>query len=217
MQALRVPLHGCKIKVMFIAVVSAIVVGLVPATAAHEWHAAARVANNHMQAPVRQNEVHKSSESFIVLTIRLRDDRASEIVRATQVDGKLIPRQLPVTNYVYEITKDGKPYVVGFLPEGTFGFRGFRDQQTGTEKTGAVRSTTISLNIPNASLDLAKDGKLGLRIYKLSPGSEESATSEEAIVKLVSKQRASIEYELSRAAVAAQVKRVTQASRAKPE
>src|SRR5216683_922814 len=69
----------------------------------------------------------KSNESFVNLTVKLGEDGSTEIARATQVDGKLIERQVPATNYVYEITKGGKAYSVGFLPEGAFSLRGFKD------------------------------------------------------------------------------------------
>jgi hypothetical protein len=153
----------------------------------------------------------KSTESFVNLTVRLREDGTTEIVRATQVDGKLIERQVPATNYVYEITKEGKAYAVGFLPEGAFSLRGFKDQAHASEKTDLTRSTTIALNIPNAGLDATKQGEFGLRIYKLHAGDELEAITPTTLGKLVSKDKASIQYELSGAAVASQVKQKNQA------
>lgn len=163
------------------------------------------------QETLQDRRDRKSTNSFVVLTVKLREDSTTEIVRATQVDGKLIERQVPATKYVYEITKGGKAYAVGFLPEGTFALRGFKDQHHATEKTSETRSATITLNIPDAVLDSAKQGKFGLRIYKLNMGTEVEAISPDALEKLASKGKASIQYELSGTAMASQVRQKTQA------
>jgi hypothetical protein len=149
--------------------------------------------------------------SFLNLTIRLRDDGTSEILRATQVDGRLIERKLPATNYVYEIVKDGKPFAVGFLPEGSFAWRGFKPLDGGTEKTGKAKSATITLNIPDTDLDSAKLGKIGLRIYEIHPGIELDTINLAVLKKLLADQKAAIQFELPSAAVAAQTKEVRRA------
>jgi hypothetical protein len=158
------------------------------------------------QETPHDRSVRKSTESFVNLIVRLREDGTTEIVRATQVDGKLIERRVPATNYIYEITKDGNAYAVGFLPEAAFSLRGFRDKANTSEKTAMTRSTTITLNIPDTALDAAKQGRLGLRIYKLNAGTEVEAISLATLKKIVSKENASLQYELSGAAVASQVK-----------
>lgn len=169
------------------------------------------------QESLQDRRDRKSTDSFVVLTIKLHEDSTTEIVRATQVDGKLIERQVPATKYVYEITKEGKAYSVGFLPEGTFALRGFRDQHHATEKMSETRSATITLNIPDSALDSAKQGKFGLRIYKLNMESEVEAISPDALEKLASKGKASIQYELSGTAMASQVRQKTQTVPGRPD
>ncbi len=163
------------------------------------------------KATTQDRSDRKPTESFLNLTVRLREDGTTEIVRATQVDGKLIARQGPATNYIYEITKDGKAYAVGFLPEGAFTLRGFEAQDGGSEKTGRTGSTTVTLNIPDTELESAKQGKIGLRIYKLKAGVAVEAVSPDALGKLVAKQSVSIQFELPGATVAFQVKQRSEA------
>lgn len=154
-----------------------------------------------------QND-RRTGASFLSLTLRLRDDGTSEIVRATQVDGKLIERQGPATEYVYEIVKDGKSFAVGFLPEGTFALRGFKPENGGREKTGRTDTATVTLNVPGTELDAAKQGKIALRIYKIRPGVELDAISPGVLKKLVTTEKASVQFELSSATIAAQTKEV---------
>jgi hypothetical protein len=156
--------------------------------------------------PAEDQTGRRAGESFLNLTVRLHEDGTSEIIRAKQVDGKLIERRGPATDYVYEIVKDGKPFAVGFLPEGTFSFRGFKPEDGGREKTGTTSSATLNLNVPDTGLDSAKQGKIALRIYKVQLNIQVDILSPEALKKLITTKKASLQFELSGTTIAAQTK-----------
>jgi len=144
--------------------------------------------------------------SYVILTVRFGEGTSAETLRATEFKGKLINRQGPSTDYIYEITKNGKAYSVGFLPENSFAFRGFKESSSGQEKTGTTKRGTISLNIPNAKLESVKRGDFGLRIYKVNHGVAVETVSAAALQTLLAEDKVSIKYELSETAMASQIK-----------
>jgi hypothetical protein len=157
------------------------------------------------------NQSTKSSDeevagSYVILTVRLGEGTSAETLRATEFKGKLINRQGPSTNYIYEITKNGKAYSVGFLPENSFAFRAFREPGSGQEKTGTTKYATISLNIPNAKLESVKRGDFGLKIYKVNHGVPVETMSAAVLETLLAEDKLSIKYELSETAMASQIK-----------
>jgi hypothetical protein len=146
-------------------------------------------------------------ESFVNVTLRLREDEKPEIIRITEVEGKLVERQGPASEYIYEITKDGKAYSVGFLPQGGFGLRGFGDPgDSRKEKKGETKFTTVILSIPNTSLDALRRGRIGLRIYKIKPGVELETISVDRLERLVIDKTASVRAELLGTAIAKDMK-----------
>jgi hypothetical protein len=146
-------------------------------------------------------------ESYVNMTLRLHDDGTAEIVRSTQVDGKLIERQGPASEYVYEITKDGRSHSVGFLPQGGFELRGFSDPHSSPkEKRSATNSTTIMLSAPDTSLDALRRGRISLRIYKIKQGMQLETISTNILKRLVIQKTALVQFEVSGAAIARELK-----------
>jgi hypothetical protein len=143
------------------------------------------------------------TESYVNVTLRLWEDGKAEIVRTTQVDGKLIERKGPASEYVYEITKDRKSYSVGFLPQGGFDLRGFSDtRDSSNEKKGETKSTTVILSIANTTLDELRHGRVGLRVYKVKSGQQLEAISPEILKRLTVDKAAFIRSEILGTAVA---------------
>jgi hypothetical protein len=197
---------GSALRVITLTVMLPFILGLTLLSAllfAQKTMVASARAQEKPQAPPDHTD-RAAGEAFLNLTIRLHEDGTSEILRATQVEGRLIERKLPVTNYVYEIIKNGKVFAVGFLPDGSFSWRSIKPLEGGNEKTGKTKSATISLYVPNTNLNSAKQGKIGLRIYKIQLGVELETINPGLLKKLLADQKASKQFDLSGAAVAAQ-------------
>ena len=120
------------------------------------------------------------ADTFMNFVIRLWDNGSSEIVQAKEVPGKVILRHDRVSDYFYEVTRDGKTFAVGFLPEDPFVTRAFRDTERQGEQRGQAATATIVVNVPETRLAVAKSGKLGIRVYKIdnATGTDEITPAE---------------------------------------
>ncbi len=142
-------------------------------------------------------------ETYVNVTLRLRTGEKPEIVRTTQVEGKLIVREAPSSKFVYEVVKDNTSYAVGFLPQGGFELRGFSDRTSSREeKKSETSSTTVTLAIPNMRLETLRNGQVGFRIYEIRSGVELEPISKDALKRLVSNKSAFIRSEITGSAVA---------------
>ena len=100
------------------------------------------------------------TQSYLVLVLRLHaNDRSLHVLKATQVSGKLVLRAGPSSKVIYEITKDDRNLVVGFLPEDPLTTRGFASPSDPMENTSQSESATILLNAPSTDLKAARDGR----------------------------------------------------------
>jgi hypothetical protein len=149
----------------------------------------------------------KPAETYVNLTMRLSDGGKIQLLKATEVSGKLIERQGPSSNYVYEVTEKGAAVAVGFLPQGGFSLRGFKDPRGDNgENVASSTSTTVTLNIPHTTLASVLEGAIGLRIYKIAPGIDLETVSSDFIRGLVAKKKASVEFQLLGRALANEAK-----------
>jgi hypothetical protein len=159
----------------------------------------------------------KSAETYVNLIVRLSGGGKIQLLKATEVSGKLIERQGPSSDYVYEVTKQGVPHAVGFLPQGGFSLRGFKDPRGDDgEKVASSTSTTVTLSIPHMTLASVLEGAIGLKIYKIAPGIELETVSFDLIRKLVAKKKVSVEFELSGGTLANQAKELNSGSTNSP-
>jgi|HubBroStandDraft_1064217.scaffolds.fasta_scaffold98496_2 hypothetical protein len=150
-------------------------------------------------------------ETYLNLVVKLQSSGSPEILKATEVSGKLIMRKEPSSRFVYEITKDGKTFLVGFLPEDPFVVRGFADpKHERQEDTAKTESATIILSIPNTDADAAASGRIGIRFYKLRAGSASPETMTVPIFKeLLGESKAALQFDLSAGALSAEMKKVS--------
>ncbi len=136
-------------------------------------------------------------DSFLNLVIKVHEKSAPEVMKATQVPGKVILRQDAASNYLYEITKDGKTFVVAFLPEDPFVTRAFRDAEHQHEQAGKTSSPTIILNVPQTDLRAAQSGTVGIRLYKVNAGVGLDSISPSAFEDLKSQHQLTLMLDIS--------------------
>jgi hypothetical protein len=172
-------------------------------------------AKPNSSGPSRSQD--KSTETYVNLVVRLSSGGKLRLLKATEVSGKLIERQGPSSEYVYEFNKQGVPSAVGFLPQEGFSLRGFKDLHGDDgEKVASSTSTTITLNIPHTTLGSVLEGAIGLKVYKITSGIELETLTFDVIRKLVAKKKASVEFEISGRALANQAKELNSGSSTSP-
>jgi len=144
-----------------------------------------------------RNTQSHSDPTFLALIIRLEESRTPRIEKATEVTGKLIAPPGPSSKFIYEITRDGQPFAVGFLPEDPFVSRSFPDPKAQQkEQVGQAKSATISLNIPDTDAAAAAAGRIGIRFYALRPGTDIRRIDSEVFKKLIADSKISLRFEL---------------------
>jgi hypothetical protein len=139
----------------------------------------------------------RAPDSFLNLIIKLRRDGPPQVLKATQVAGRLIVREEPPSSYIYEFRKDDKTISVGFLPEDPFTVRGFADPTNSRQETlGRAKSPTIILNVPHTNLASASGGRIGLRLYRLKSGASIETISAATLESLRVRDRVSLQLEV---------------------
>jgi hypothetical protein len=148
-----------------------------------------------MQEPSRQSH---SDGTFLALIIRLEESRSARIENATEVPGKLIAPPGPSSKFIFEVTRDGQPFAVGFLPEDPFVSRSFPDPKTHRkEQVGQTKSATITLNIPDTNAAAAAAGRIGIRFYALRQGTDVRRIDSEVFKKLLADSKITLRFELA--------------------
>jgi len=149
----------------------------------------------------------KPAETYLNLTIKLTGDGKVQVLRATEEAGKLIEDQKASSDYVYQFTRKGVPIAAGFLPQGGFSLRGFREPHgDNPEKAANSSSTTVMVSIPHTTLAAILAGAIELKIYQIAPDAQLETVSASAIQKLLITKKALVKFDLSGAALANQAK-----------
>jgi len=121
--------------------------------------------------PVTSPQGAPPRESYIQMIIKVRKNGDSEVIKATEVQGSLIPRTEPVSNYIYEITSGAQTLSAEFLPEDPFVIRGFHDPNVNQgELLREVESATIIVKMPKTDLLDSPQNRINLRLYQIRPG-----------------------------------------------
>jgi hypothetical protein len=149
----------------------------------------------------------KSTETYLNLTIKLTGDGKVHLLRATEVAGKLIEDQKASSDYLYQFTRKGVPLAVGFLPQGGFSLRGFRDPHgDDQEKISDSTSTTVMVSIPHTTLAAVLEGSIELKVYQTAPDIHLETVSFPAIQKLLASKKAFVKFDLPGSELANQAK-----------
>jgi hypothetical protein len=147
-------------------------------------------------------------DSYLSLIVKLHDKGPPELVKATEVPGRLIVRKESSSNFIYEITKDGKTFQVGFIPD-PFIVRSFADPQSEQrENIGKAKSATILLNVPDTDAEAVAKGRIGIKFYKLRDGTPNPETMTIPTFKeLRSESRVALQSDLGAEALSGELKR----------
>ncbi len=159
-------------------------------------------AQRNDQAPAgkqrKEGKNAAAAESFLNVVLRIKPDAPAEVLKATEVSGKLISRGEAVSDFIYEITRDNRTLMVGFLPEDPFLVRGFEDPaHKRGENLGQGKSATIVFNVPETDMASATQGRIGFRYYKVQSGTEVDAISPTVLNELKERHRLTTEFDLS--------------------
>jgi hypothetical protein len=158
-------------------------------------------------AETKTKSEKSSSPGYLTLVIKLGPcSSCISIEKANQVPGRLIVRDVR-SPFVYEITNNGKSVFVGSLPDDPFVVRGFSPPSKQGENISKSESATVLLYVPNADLNAAIEGKLGLKIYHAKAGSSLEHASVDELSQLKDKDKVSLEWQLSQSEFANQAKR----------
>lgn len=109
--------------------------------------------------------------SYLHLVVRISEKGGFEILKASEISGKVILRKQPTSNFLYEVTSGQRTLAVETLPEDPFVVRGFSDPdgQLG-HKFERTEAATIVLKVPNLNLEQASRNAINVRLYEAQPG-----------------------------------------------
>jgi hypothetical protein len=120
--------------------------------------------------------------TYVNLVMRISKDKPPQILRATQLSGRVISRSNSIPSYLFAFTKKNRPSYIQYLPDNPFMVRGFVDPKH-PEKGETLlesESTTVIVNVPDTDMSSAtKD--LGLQVFSVSPAGMKSVTESGAI------------------------------------
>jgi hypothetical protein len=163
-------------------------------------------------AGIQVNQPHGESPSsltYLALVVKLGPcSSCVSIEKATQVPGRLVTRNVR-SSMIYEITKKGESFFVGFLPDDPLLVRGFSLPSKRDESISRAESATIPIYIPNADLKMAMEGRLGLKIFVARSGCCIEHAGADELKVLRNADKVSLEWQLSESDFASQVKRAT--------
>lgn len=155
---------------------------------------------------LEQPHVSSSPEKYLVLVLRLNANRRSlYLVKVTEAQGKLVVRKGPSSKFVYQVSRDGGSWVVGFLPEDPFVQRGFGSSDH-YESRNPISTATITIDVPDADFQAAKDGRLGIKVYALNSTTKIEDVSPGILKQLMHEKKVNVRFELSRIEFASQLK-----------
>jgi hypothetical protein len=111
---------------------------------------------------------------YIQLLVRISDDSALEVIKAAKVEGRLNPRELLTSDYVYEVVAGGETLVTETLAADPFAIRGFPSPKESAapdvHKSSGGNTAILTINLPCASLDKIKAKDAVWRLYKVEGG-----------------------------------------------
>jgi len=113
--------------------------------------------------------------TYVNMVIRISKDNPPQILRATQLNGRVVPLSSSVPSYLFAFAKNERPSYVQYLTNDPFIVRGFADPNHTErgEKLLQSDTATVNVNVPNTDMSSAtKD--LGLQIYTVNPSGMEA-------------------------------------------
>jgi hypothetical protein len=100
--------------------------------------------------------------------IKVKRDGPSEIIKADEVQGRMILHTEATSDFIYELRRDSATLAAEFLPEDPFVVRGFADPNDNRgEYVTLADSAIITVKLPKAALTDASNNRINLHLYKL--------------------------------------------------
>jgi hypothetical protein len=120
--------------------------------------------------PAAQQQEAAAQTTYVSMTVRISKDNPLQVLRATQLSGRVISRSNSVPAYLFAFTKKERPSYVQYLPDNPFIVRGFVDPRHPErgEKLLESDSATVIVNVPNTDMSSATRD-LGLQVFSVSP------------------------------------------------
>ncbi|MGB2678395.1 MAG: M64 family metallopeptidase [Candidatus Acidiferrum sp.] len=123
-----------------------------------------------------------SGTTYVNMVMRISKDKPPQILRATQLSGRVISRSNSIPSYLFAFTKKGRPSYVQYLPDNPFTVRGFIDPKHPErgEKLLESETATVIVNVPNTDMSSATRD-LGLQVFSVSPAGMDAFARSESI------------------------------------
>jgi hypothetical protein len=123
-----------------------------------------------------------SGTAYVNLVMRISKDKPPQILRATQLSGRVISLSNSIPSYLFAFTKKDRPGYVQYLPDNPFTVRGFVDPRHPEkgEKLLESEAATVIVNVPDTDMSSAtKD--LGLQVFSVNSVGMKSFTGSGSI------------------------------------
>lgn len=163
----------------------------------------------HLQDNSRCQRSEKSSSEFqqksnagipenayLNLVMEIKKNGSFKIIKVTQIPGQVILKDFPTSDFIYEVTDNGKTVAASFFPEDPFKVRGYGGPQNAQETTAQGKSATVVINIPLTDASPAAISKIGLRILQLMPGTKMSKIDSSVLEDLRAQNKIILLYDL---------------------
>jgi hypothetical protein len=148
-------------------------------------------------------------DTYLAVAIRLRaDDRTPQVVKISEISGRLVPRVAEDSELIYEVVRDGETTTINSLVDDPFTTRGFAVPGGTVEGKSHTESATIFLNIPHANMEEARSGKIGVRFYRLRSKVRVADLTADKLRTLSAEGKAYVQFDLPRKCFASQIKRL---------
>src|SRR6266852_2916505 len=77
--------------------------------------------------PTPQSQSFGRESTYVNMVIRITKDKPPQILRATQLSGRIVALSTSIPSYLFAFTKKERPSYVQSLPDNPFVVRGFVD------------------------------------------------------------------------------------------
>jgi len=130
-------------------------------------YAAAAPAPVHAAAQAQATE---AQTTYVSMIMRISKDKPPQVLRATQLNGRVVSRSNSIPSYLFAFTKKNRPSYVQYLPDNPFTVRGFVDPKHPErgEKLLESNAATVIVNVPNTDMSSATRD-LGLQVFSVNP------------------------------------------------
>jgi hypothetical protein len=143
---------------------------LAPLSAREQNQTAGQAGVAAEQQQVRANP---TAGSHLHVALRITEDGAAEVIKATELPGEPIIAEAMTGNFIYEVADDRETLAVETMTD-PFELRSFPppDAPDQGHSFGRAQSAMIIIKVPKKTLESADLDRLAVRLYKIKPDAQ---------------------------------------------